>query len=306
MADPYSIDDLIAEQLQALNFSWLTKARPEPLFPTATKTHWIGEYAPAHQHAIEIIQQQNLQPFEQFLQQDALYLTAATARPSLIIFSDDVTCERGTLAILQAQGIAALHTPMSAKLIWRELAYALARACPQQTRHGVMLSIYDQGIFLAGKSGIGKSALALELLARGHRMVADDAPLLHRLPESNQIYALCPPVLADFLEVRALGILNVCKLFGPRASTALMPVHLVIELVETFSPNPDQRLQPYSERANILGVDIPYLQIPIGHTANLALIVETVTKNHVLYREGYDAGAILSERQQHLLGKQTV
>ena len=224
----------------------------------------------------------------------------------VIIFAGEVSCASSTLAAIQKLGIAALHSPMPARQILRELAYTLAEHDAHQTRHGVMLSICGQGIFLTGNSGIGKSAIALELLARGHRLVADDAPLFHRIPDSGQVYALCPPLLADMLDVRALGILNVCKLFGPKASIALMPVDLVIELVETFNTDAHQRLQPYSKPTNILGVDIPCRQIPIRHTVNLALIVETLTKNHVLYNEGYDANAILIQRQQQLLDKQTI
>ena len=308
MADLYSIDELITAHHQALNFSWLTPSRPGRLPSIATMTYWVGKYTPEHHHAIEIIHRHNLPLFEQSLQQNALYLTTGntSTQPSLIIFADEVSCASNTLAAVQQLGIAALHSPMPARQILRELAYTLAERGAHQTRHGVMLSICGQGIFLAGNSGIGKSAIALELLARGHRLVADDAPLLHHIPDSRQVYALCPPMLADMLEVRALGILNVCKLFGPKASVALMPVDLVIELVEASNSDAYQRLQPYSKPTNILGVDIPSRQIPIRHTANLALIVETLTKNHVLYNEGYDASVILTQRQQQLLDKQTI
>lgn len=309
MANPYSIEELIAEHQQALSFSWLSHTRPEYPPTIATMAHWIGEYTPEHYHAIEIIHHDNLPLFKQSLRQDAFYHTAeiVTARPSLIILSESVASDSDMQAAMQKHGIATLQTPLPSRRVLRELAYTLAEHSSHQTRHGVMLSIYDQGIFLTGKSGIGKSAIALELVSRGHRLVADDAPLLHHIPTTGQVYAVCPPLLADFLEVRALGILNICKLFGPRASLALMPVHLVIELVETFTADAQQRLQPYSRRTNILGVDIPYLQVPVGHSANPALIVETLTKNHVLYKEGYDASAILIQRQQQLLiNKQTV
>ena len=126
------------------------------------------------------------------------------------------------------------------------------------------------------------------------------------LPGSEQVYAVCPPLLADMLEVYALGIFNLGKLFGPKATTALMPLHLVIELVETVTATPQQCLQPFTGRTNILGVAIPYMQIPVNYPVNLALLVETVTKNHVLYKEGYDASDILIQRQQQLLNQQTV
>jgi HPr kinase/phosphorylase len=310
MADSYSLDALIGAHQQALSFSWLTPSPDDALSATADMTYWLGEYAPQRQHAIEIIVQQNLSLFAQALQQNRIYSdpTVADARPQLIIFADSVPCDPQIQANLQAHGLAAVCSPAPAKLILRELAYTLAQAGLQQTRHGVMLSIYDRGIFLTGRSGIGKSALALELLTRGHRLVADDAPLFHRLSQHARVYALCPPLLADFLEVRALGILDVCKLFDAQASAVLMPVDLIIELVDSLHLSAEQRLQPYARRANILGVDIPSPQIPINHSANLALIVETLTKNHVLYQAGDDAGVSLSQRQQQTLYqfKQTV
>lgn len=308
MADLNFIENLIAEHQQALQLSWLTYTRPGRLSATPVMTYWIGEYSPEHYHAITLIHRNNLHVFEHALQHNAFYLPAAIAntQPSLIIFADAVACKPETLASLQQCAIAVLHSPVASKLILRTLASTLAEQGAHRIQHGVMLSLYGEGVLLTGNSGLGKSAIALELVSRGHQLVADDAPLLHRIPASQQVFAVCPPLLADFLEVRALGILNVCKLFGPNASTALMPVDLVIELVETFTAEAEQRLQPYSGRANILGVDIPYLQIPVTHAANLALIVETVTKNHVLYKDGYDASAILIQRQQQLLNKQTV
>jgi HPr kinase/phosphorylase len=176
----------------------------------------------------------------------------------------------------------------------------------QQTIHGTMLAIDDHGVLLTGRSGIGKSAIALELISRGHALVADDAPVLHRIPDVEHLIAVCPPPLADMLEVRALGILNVGKLFGPNALRTAMPVQLVVELVETITLEAQQRLSPYEVRANILGMDIPFLQLPIGHATNLAVLVETVTRNHVLYKNGYNAANVLNQRQQHLLSKQTV
>jgi len=308
MADSSLIDTLIAEHQQTLQLTWLTHTRPGISCVTPAMQYWIGEYAPDQHHAIELIHRDNLPQFTQALQQACLYLPErlVAAQPDLIIFSEGLTCDNETLDQLQRQGIAALHSPLPTKTILRELAYNLAEHDTNQTVHGVMLSICDEGVLLTGKSRIGKSALALELVSRGHRLVTDDAPLLHRFANSEQVYAICPPLLADFLEVYAAGILHLGKLFGPKATCAMMPLQLVIELVESFTPEPEQRLRVFNHRTNILGVDIPYLQIPVRYPANLALIVETVTKNHVLYKDGYDASDNLIKRQQQLLNKQTV
>lgn len=308
MADPYTIDELIADHSQDLTLSWLTHSRPGALSSPATMQYWIGEYHPEQHHLIEIVHRDNYSQLSQSLAHGGFYLAAGleTARPNLLIFTEDLACDYATLQAIQKLGIAALHTPMQATFILRELAYALAQSGTHAAQHGVMLSIFDQGVLLTGASGLGKSAIALELISRGHRLIADDAPLMHRLPTATQVFALCPPLLADFLEVRTLGILNIGKLFGPHACAALAPVQLVIELVETLSLNADKRLQPYSGRTSILGMDIPCLQLPVSHVTNLAVLVETATKNHVLYTEGYDANASLAQRQQELINKQPV
>ncbi len=308
MAESCLIDTLIAEHQQTLQLTWLSRTRPGMSFVTPAMSYWIGEYSADQHHAIELIQRDNQQLFLQALQLACLYLPEylASARPSLIIFSEGLTCDRGTLEYLQVQGIAVLHSPLSGKTILRELAYSIAERDIRHNVHGVMLSIDNEGVLLTGKSGIGKSALALELVSRGHRLVVDDTPLFHRFANSERVYAICPPLLADFMEIYAAGILNLDRLFGPKATCAMMPLHLVIELVESFTPEPEQRLHVFNHRTNILGVDIPYLQIPVRYPANLALIVETVTKNHVLYKEGYEASDILIKRQQQLLNKQTV
>ena len=268
--------------------------------------YWLGEYNAEQYHPIELIQRDNLGLLKNALQQDTFYLAEAiaSAQPELVIVCDDISCDRETLAALRYHAIAVLHSPMSSKHIARTLSHALAEYSPNQTQHGVMLAVCGEGILLTGNSGLGKSAIALDLISRGHQLVADDAPLLHSLPDNPLLFAVCPPLLADFLEVRALGILNICKIFGATATTAFMPVDLVIELVEHFHADANQRLQPYSGRTNILGVDIPHLQIPVGHATNLALMVETVTKNHILYKAGYDASAILAARQQQIINKQ--
>lgn len=308
MADSHSITDLITRHQQDLNFSRLTEIRPGSLSAETTKTYWIGEYTPGHPHPIEIISPQQFPLFKRELTTSTFLhngIDDATT-PRLLIFCEDQNCAPEMLFQLQKLGIAAVRTPLNAKIILRKLAYSLVQDNLQQTQHGVMLSILNHGVFLRGDSGTGKSAIALELIARGHSLVCDDAPLLHRLPALQQVYALCPPLLADLLEVRALGILNVCKLFGPTASAGLMPVQLVIELIDSFIPTVEQRLHPFTARTSILGVDIPLTYLPVHHTANLALLVETVTKNHILYNKGYDAGAILMQQQRQLLHRQSV
>lgn len=307
MAERHSIEALIHEHWSSLQFSRLTPA-PIQLSASAQMHHWIGEYHPHQYHAIEVVGPNTLQQFQYGLQQSRLYRpeSLANVQPGLIIFADGTGCDTQTLEYLQQLPLPTLQTPVPLPTVLRNLAYTLAEHGRHQLFHGVMLTVCGEGVLLAGDSGAGKSGIALELVSRGHHLVADDTPLLHRLPDGKRIFAVAPPLLAELLEVRALGILNICKLFGPDASLALAPVDLVIEFVRDFRPSAEQRLQAFSERTNILGVDIHHVQIPIGHVTNPAILVETMARNHVLYKDGYAAGTGLSEQQQQLIDKQTL
>lgn len=308
MAKPYTIDALISEHREHLGFAWLISPQTDHL-PLATASgRWLGEYHPEAPHAIEIVHPQNYRQLSHCLAHGNFYLAAGQerVRPDLLIFSEDMSCEAKVLAALQANGLPAVRTALPAITILRELAYALAQQGEHLSMHGVLLAIHDRGVLLTGASGIGKSAVALELITRGHRLIADDAPLLYRHANTTQVRGICPPLLADFLEVRALGVLNVSKLFGPMVCAAMAPLNLVIELVDSVTLDASQRLQPCTRLTNILGVAIPHLQLPSNHATNLAVLVETATKNQVLYEEGYDAAASLAHRQQQLMNKQPV
>jgi len=307
MAEPGFIQALIADYQHILQFNWLVQAPLQALPERSLPYYWIGEYAPDRYHPVEIIHRDNLGQLMSTLQQGRLYETAQAARlkPVLLIFSDQCS-DTAAINRLQQDAIAVLQSPLPARIILRELAYGLAEHCPRQTVHGVMLSIAGHGVLLNGRSGIGKSALALELVSRGHALVVDDAPVLHRPPGSEQLIAVCPPLLAELLEVRALGILDIVKLFGQSASRPLCQLDLVIELVEEVALDAMQRLQVFDRRTDILGVDVTQIQIPIRYPASLATIVETATRNHVLYQQGHDASDTLIKRQQDTLSRQTV
>ncbi len=163
--------------------------------------------------------------------------------------------------------------------------------------HGVFLDVFEIGVLIMGQSGLGKSELALELISRGHGLVADDAVELYRIgPETLE--GRCPQVLRDFLEVRGLGVLNIRAIFGETAIRPKKQLKLIIHLV----PADDQymqsldRLSIQSERQDILNVQVRKVTLPVAVGRNLAVLVESAVRNYILQLRGIDSTRDFIER----------
>ena len=170
------------------------------------------------------------------------------------------------------------------------------------TLHGVLMHIHGLGVLITGGSGVGKSELALELLARGHKLVADDAAEVRR--KGYQLTGHCPPLLAGFLEARSLGILTVRRIYGARAVRRTCDLDLVIEL---DPPRPTEsgieRLTGRRGTREVLGIDVPEISIPIRLGHNLAVLVEAACRDLKLRRRGYHADDDLAQRQLKAIRK---
>jgi len=171
------------------------------------------------------------------------------------------------------------------------------------TLHGVFLAVLGEGVLIVGQSGLGKSELALELLARGHRLIADDAVEFSR--EGERLVGRCPPLLQDFLEARSLGVLNIRKLFGGSRLQHSAPLDLVIalDLPAGVSPSGLERLSGLRANREILGLAVPEISIPIRLGHNLAVLVEAACRDLKLRRKGYEADQDFSRRQLDAIRK---
>lgn len=165
--------------------------------------------------------------------------------------------------------------------------------------HGELLEIFGLGVMLMGDSGIGKSELALELVSRGHRLIADDTIRLRRVA-ANVLEGTCPLNLRDFLEVRGLGIVNIRRTFGDSAIKRNKRVRLVIHLMrqENIALSAQHRLQGAREVRNVLEVQLPSLTLPVASGRNLAVLVECAVHDHIQRLNGYCADKDLAQRLQ--------
>ncbi|NVK32800.1 MAG: HPr kinase/phosphorylase [Gammaproteobacteria bacterium] len=174
----------------------------------------------------------------------------------------------------------------------------------QTVIHGVMMDVFGVGVLVTGESGLGKSELALELLSRGHVLVADDAPLISRTTR-NTLEAICPPVLQDFLEIRGLGLLNIAKMYGQTKIRHQKRLDLNLHLVKATKSvlaNID-RIITQQDKLETLGLSVPKLAIPVAPGRNLSVIVEAAVRNFRLQRSGYDPIEDIGQRQLQSQGQ---
>jgi len=168
--------------------------------------------------------------------------------------------------------------------------------------HGELLEVFGMGVLITGGSGIGKSELALELISRGHRLIADDTPNLTRVAP-NVLEGTCPPTLNDLLEVRGLGILNIRRMFGDSAIKRNKRVRLIVDLVklEEIRSPAESRLQGMRAHRVILGISVPTITLPIAPGRNLAVLVECAVRDHILRLSGYRAERDLMARMEKVM-----
>ncbi|MEO6697382.1 MAG: hypothetical protein ABIN45_05230 [Gammaproteobacteria bacterium] len=170
------------------------------------------------------------------------------------------------------------------------------------TVHGVLMEICGIGVLIRGPSGIGKGDLALELISRGQRLIADDAPLLSRA--SQLLSGDCSPLLRNLLEVRDLGVLNIAVLFGEQttASSTLLQLIVTLDMVAAEPETAERGIAgPTYCTCRLLDVEVPEVRLALRTGRPTALLVETLVKNFKLQQQGYFSHADLSERQRRVM-----
>ena len=175
------------------------------------------------------------------------------------------------------------------------ITYLKAALAPCITRHGVLMEVYGEGVLLIGDSGIGKSEAAVELLKRGHRLIADDAVEIRKVSE-NSLVGTAPALIRNYIELRGIGIVNVAKLFGMGAVKAENEINLVVNIVHWNNQKVYDRLGLEDQHMEILGVKIPMNTIPITPGRNLAVILEVAAMNNRQRTMGYNAALEFTEQ----------
>lgn len=194
------------------------------------------------------------------------------------------------------QRVPLLSTPTEAAELIELLRFYLGkRLAPSTTVHGVFMDVLGLGVLIMGDSGLGKSELALELISRGHGLVADDAVELSRIAP-NLIEGHCPPLLQNLLEVRGLGLLDIRTIFGETSVRRKMKLKLVVQLVR-LNADAFERLPVQDLTQDILGIPIRRVMLQVAPGRNLAVLVEAAVRNTILTLRGIDTMGEFIERQ---------
>lgn len=196
---------------------------------------------------------------------------------------------------------SSLRSPELMDILSHFLAQAVAESI---SMHGVFMEVQGFGALIKGDAAIGKSELALELISRGHRLIADDVVDFFRI-SPERIEGRCPALLQDFLEVRGLGILNIRAMFGDNSVKPSKPLDLIIqlEMADKLSPQLLDRLNMKTQHEEVLGVKVSKVIIPIAAGRNIAVLVEVAIRNHMLLLRGINATKQFTARQQREMKK---
>ncbi|MCE2980130.1 MAG: HPr(Ser) kinase/phosphatase [Betaproteobacteria bacterium] len=265
----------------------------------------IGHLNVIHPNWIQVLSPTEIRHLDELGPEGAAQVLDKLASSDLacVIVSDGQAVPPPILAMAEARPVPLLSTPLtSIQVMWIMRPY-LARALAEYTEmHGVLLDVLDVGVMITGQSGVGKSELALELISRGHGLIADDVVELYRIAP-NIIEGRCPAMLKDFLEVRGLGMLSIRTIFGETAIRIKKNLKLIVELQRASAEQMAglDRLPLRPERASVLGVPVRKVILPVAAGRNLAVLTEAAVRNFVLELRGFDSTQEFMRRQESLM-----
>lgn len=219
--------------------------------------------------------------------------------PALVI-ARNITPDPICLEMAKKHNVTVLQASQATSTVASNvITYLKAALAPRITRHGVLMEIYGEGVLLIGDSGIGKSEAAVELLKRGHRLIADDAVEIRKVSDTKLI-GTAPELIRNYIELRGIGIINVAKLFGTGAVRPENEINLVVNVVHWNNHEAYDRLGLDEQTTEILGVKVPINTIPITPGRNLAVILEVAAINNRQRKMGYNAALEFTEQiNQH-------
>jgi HPr kinase/phosphorylase len=226
---------------------------------------------------------------------ERLSLLCTDETPGIIV-SRDIEVPKELLKASHKTGVPIMRSPVTTtRLSSRITNFLESRLAPTTAKHGVLVDIYGIGVLITGNSGVGKSETALELVKRGHRLVADDSVEI-RQEDEDTLIGSAPELIQHLLEIRGLGIINVMTLFGAGAIRNYKKISIVMNLEAWDSKKVYDRLGLEEETTKIIDTEIPILTIPVRPGRNLAVIIEVASMNFRLKRMGMNAAQQFSER----------
>ncbi|MBB5203021.1 HPr kinase/phosphorylase [Inhella inkyongensis] len=306
-----SADRLFEEHREALRWHWVAgHAHPERRFDEAalreaqSAADLVGYLNYIHPYRVQIVGSREVayltQASDEVLERRVSRIV--TLEPPVIIVADAQQAPPKLVAMCDRADIPLFTTDASAGYVIDVVRTYLAQLCAvRTTRHGVLMDILGLGVLLTGESGLGKSELGLELISRGHGLVADDAVDFFRIAQ-DVIVGRCPELLANLLEVRGIGLLDIKAIFGETAVRRKMRLKLIVHLVRRETLEREFERLPYEPLyEDVLGVPTRKVVIAVDAGRNLAVLVEAAVRNTILQLRGIDTYQEFIQRHQRAL-----
>ena len=306
MKEILSAESIIVNLASKIEFKWVAGAEDpkRPLHEVDVNEHatLIGHLNLIHKNIIQVIGKTECN-YLQSLDDDFRKSTLKqlfTSKTVAIILSDDLPVPDLLNQYANKYKVPVLSCKVESNDVVDIARYYLHELFSnKEILHGVFMEVLGIGVLITGESSVGKSELALELISRGHRLVADDAPEFTRIAP-DILDGRSPSLLHGFMEVRGLGVLNIREMYGDNAIKINKYLRLIIHMENLSKDNQRNfdRLKGHTKVQKILNVEIPVSVIPVAPGRNLAVIVEAAVRNHILRNNGYDASQQLIDLQQ--------
>ena len=306
-----SAERLFEEHREALRWEWIAgHGHPERRFDEAavrdaqSAADLVGYLNYIHPYRVQIVGRREVAYLNQEGTdvQDRRISRIVTLEPPVIIVADDAVPPPRLVAMCDRAEIPLFRTKESAgHVIDLVRGYLSQLFANRTTRHGVFMDILGLGVLLTGESGLGKSELGLELISRGHGLVADDAVDFFRIAQTA-IEGRCPDLLLNLLEVRGIGLLDIKAIFGETAVRRKMRLKLIVHLVRKETMERDFERLPYEPlHEDVLGMSVRKVVIAVDAGRNLAVLVEAAVRNTILQLRGIDTYKEFVERHQRAI-----
>jgi HPr kinase/phosphorylase len=306
-----SAEALFEAQRELLHWEWVAgHAHPERRFDEAavrdaqSAADLVGYLNYIHPYRVQIVGRREVAYLAESAPevQQRRIARIVTLEPPVIIVADGVQAPERLVAMCDRAEIPLFVTSESAgQVIDFVRAYVAQLFADRITRHGVFMDILGLGVLLTGESGLGKSELGLELISRGHGLVADDAVDLYKVSQSA-LEGRCPELLLNLLEVRGIGLLDIKAIFGETAVRRKMRLKLIVHLVRKETMEREFERLPYEPLyEEILGIGVRKVVITVDAGRNLAVLVEAAVRNTILQLRGIDTYQEFIERHQRAM-----
>jgi HPr kinase/phosphorylase len=308
-----SAEGLFEAHREALRWEWVAgHAHPERKFDddavrdARSAADLVGYLNYIHPYRVQIVGRREVAYLEASAphDQERRISRLVTLEPPVLIVADDQIAPERLVAMCDRAEIPLFVTAESAgHVIDVVRGYLGLHFADRTTRHGVFIDILGLGVLLTGESGLGKSELGLELISRGHGLVADDAVDIYRITQTS-LEGRCPELLQNLLEVRGIGLLDIKAIFGETAVRRKMRLKLIVHLVRKETMERDFERLPYEPLyEDVLGLPVRKVVIAVDAGRNLAVLVEAAVRNTVLQLRGIDTYQEFIERHQRAMDK---